>query len=126
MSRDSNVSDCLCRAVVIIWVVFELSKRPGDLDRVRAEISHAIDEDGELKLSYNSITTIPSSIASASRLQVLYIDHNHVEELCEGLFSCLNLSMLRLDHNQLKQLPMVSHYDRSTTPENSRNFLGIF
>ena len=47
MSRDSNVSDCLCRAVVIIWVVFELSKRPGDLDRVRAEISHAIDEDGE-------------------------------------------------------------------------------
>lgn len=54
--RLASVLIFVCRAVVIIWVVFELAIHPEDIPYIRAETVYEVsDQDSKPKLTYSSL-----------------------------------------------------------------------
>ncbi|XP_029473935.1 volume-regulated anion channel subunit LRRC8D [Rhinatrema bivittatum] len=59
-----------------------------------------------LKLWYNKIVNIPSSISLIKNLETLYFSHNKLESLPITLFSLQKLRYLDLSHNSISMIPV--------------------
>jgi Leucine-rich repeat (LRR) protein len=58
-----------------------------------------------LKLSYNKLSSIPSTIQNCSKLQFIYLYNNELTSLPDEIGNLPELLNLFLDHNQLTELP---------------------
>jgi Leucine-rich repeat (LRR) protein len=60
-----------------------------------------------LKLGYNSLTEIPSTIERLQNLQILYLNYNNITEVPSVIAKLLLLEEIRLEGNQLEQFPTI-------------------
>ena len=59
----------------------------------------------DLSLSYNQLTSLPSSIVNLTSLRYLYLEHNELTSLPSSIVNLRSLGYLNLSSNQLTSLP---------------------
>ena len=59
----------------------------------------------DLSLSYNQLTSLPSSIVNLTSLRYLYLEHNELTSLPPTIGNLTSLRYLYLEHNELTSLP---------------------
>eukprot|EP01104_Vermistella_antarctica_P008723 TRINITY_DN2206_c0_g1_i2.p1 TRINITY_DN2206_c0_g1~~TRINITY_DN2206_c0_g1_i2.p1 ORF type:complete len:606 (+),score=172.58 TRINITY_DN2206_c0_g1_i2:529-2346(+) len=80
-----------------------ISKEKAGLSEIRKE--HMNDCVRELKLSNNSITSIPDDIQRAKELRTLQADFNSIRSISSNLCHLSFVSVLKLNNNKITQLP---------------------